>query len=98
MLLLVVMSVLVALSDLFGPGAEVMKLELNGEKKVPIYVAVLYAFIFPLCAGTMNIVVKYSSMTLKLEASDWVQANSLLYGLIGTLVGLGHFLTERGSF
>ena len=91
MLFLVVMSILLALSDLFGPDAKIMKLDHTLETKVPVYVAVLYAFIFPLSASAMNMTVKYANVNLKIEANDWVLSNSFLYGVIGTIVGIIYF-------
>ena len=97
MLLLIIMSILVALSDLFSPDAQVIKLDLNSEKKVPIYVAVLSSLIFPLTCSVMTMIVKYSK-TLKLDATDWVCGNSLLYGIIAAVAGIVNFLNEKGTF
>ena len=72
MILLVAMAILVALSDLFSENAEEIKLDPSVEKKVPIYVAILYSLIFPLSAGFMNTLVKYTKINLRLEATDWV--------------------------
>ena len=72
MILLVAMAILVALSDLFSENAEEIKLDQAVEKKIPIYVAILYSLIFPLSAGFMNTLVKYTKINLRLEATDWV--------------------------
>ena len=72
MIFLVAMAILVALSDLFSGNAQEIKLDPTVEKKVPIYVAILYSLIFPLSAGFMNTLVKYTKVNLRLEAPDWV--------------------------
>ena len=98
MLFLVVMSILVALSDLFSPDAKVVHLDLNVEKKVPVYVAVLSSFIFPLTCSIMTMVIKYMKKHHNIESNDWVFGNSLIYGVIAAVVGIVYFLIEKGSF
>ena len=98
MSLLVVLAVLVALSDLFSDNAEEVTLNPNIEHKEPVYKAILYSFIFPVSAGFMNMTVVYTKTNLRLQALDWVQANSTLYGVIGVIIGIFFWLMRPGTF
>ena len=93
MLCLMVMAILVALSDLFDPEQDEYLLNHNitTPYRVPIYIAVLYAFLFPVVASFMIMIVNYSNKTLKLRSTDWVQAHLLLYGIITAIVAFVYF-------
>ena len=65
---------------------------------MPVYVAVLYAFIFPAVGSGMVMLLKYVSTQLRPSPIDWVQYVSLVYGLLGTILGITHWLIYRGSF
>ena len=92
------MAILVALSDLFSDNAEEISLDPAVEHKQPIYKAILYSLIFPLSAGFMNMTVKYTQNNLRLQAPDWVQANSTLYGVIGVIIGIFFWTMRPGTF
>ena len=68
------MSVCIALSDVFGPDAQKLEVkidEIEGPKK-PIYVAVLYALIYPaLGAVSIVILIQYAGKTLRLSSNDY---------------------------
>ena len=98
MLILLVMTLCIALSDVFGPNAKETKLsEIDGET-VPIYVAVLNAFIFPSVGAFLVMLMKYVSTVLQPAPLDWVQYVSVGYGLIGIVLGAIHFSVQPEAF
>ena len=92
------MSILVSLSDLFGPDAQVIQLESGKEKSKPVYVAVLYSLIFPIVATAFTMVVKYINKTLKLNTNDWLQMYNLIWSTICTVLCIVHFVKNSETF
>ena len=90
------MAILVALSDLFSPEAKVDVL--YSKEKLPTWVAVAYAFIYPVIASLLTLLTKYVHKTLRLEPIDWVVAHTFLFGFVVSLVGIGHFLMNPEAF
>ena len=72
MLVLLVMTVFIAISDIFGSNADTVKIDEISEEKVPIYVAVLYSLLFPIAGSLMTMLIKYQSKYLRLNSTDWV--------------------------
>ena len=72
MLVLLVMTVFIAISDIFGPNADTVKIDEISEEKVPIYVAVLYSLLFPIAGSLMTMLIKYQHKYLRLNSTDWV--------------------------
>ena len=98
MLILLIMTLCIALSDVFGPNVEEVKLsEIEGDS-VPIYVAVLNAFLFPVVGSVMVMLLKYVNTVLRPTPLDWVQYVTVWYGLIGTILGSIHFILDPESF
>ena len=71
MFFLVVMAIFIALSDLFGPEAPIDQLQAS-EKQAPVYIAVLYSFIFPIAGTFMVMLTAYVNRNLKLSSNDWI--------------------------
>ena len=66
------MTIFIAISDIFGPNVEVIKIDESTEEKVPVYVAVLYSLLFPV-AGSVNVmIIQYQNKYLRLYTTDWV--------------------------
>lgn len=97
MLAIVVMAILVSLSDLFSPDANVETLT-DDHKRTPIYIAVLIGLIFPAIATYWFILVKYMHKTLKLETMDWIKGYFLISAVILTAIGIVFFYKHEGTF
>ena len=98
MLLLVIMTVLVSLSDLFGPNAKVEVISAVQEERTPTYVAVLYGLLFPSAATFFTLIVKYINKTLKLEADDWMQGYNLIFSVVVLIPAIISWCTHEGTF
>ena len=72
MLMIVCMSILVSLSDLFGTK-EVKTVVIVGEH-MPMYKAVLYSLIFPVVATAMTFIIKYANKTLRISSIDFAMS------------------------
>ena len=90
MLLIVIMTILISLSDLFGPDAKEEKLNDPNGKTTPVYVAVLYAFIYPVVATAFTMTVKYIKM-LKLSADDWLLGYNFVWALVVSIIAIIYF-------
>ena len=84
MLLLSIMAVLIALSDLFGPNAKEIMLK-SDEKRCPAWIAVLMSLLYPIFCSWMTILCKYADLNLRLGSNDWVFAHIFTYTLISTI-------------
>ena len=72
MLVLLVMTVFIAISDIFGPNVEDIKIDESTEEKVPVYVAVLYSLLFPVAGSANVMIIQYQNKYLRLYTTDWV--------------------------
>ena len=72
MILIVCMSVLVSLSDLFGKEST-ETVVIVGEH-MPIYKAVLYSLVFPIVGTSMTFVIKYANKTVRIASFDIAMA------------------------
>ena len=101
MIMLVAMVLLVSLADLFNPSPkppqELMVMIDAPTERVPVYVAVSYAFLYPVIASFLTLFIKYVNK-LRLETSDWMIAQNLILALVLTPVGILHFLSNPGTF
>ena len=70
--MIVCMSILVSLSDLFGTK-EVKTVVIVGEH-MPMYKAVLYSLIFPVVATAMTFIIKYANKTLRISSIDFAMS------------------------
>ena len=98
MLILLVMTLCIALSDVFGPNAKEIKVTEIEEASVPIYVAVLNAFIFPIVGAVMVMLLKYVNTVLRPTPLDWVQYVTVFYGIIGIIGAAIHWTMDPDSF
>ena len=98
MVFLVSMSILISLSDLFGPHAHETKLAELTTDTVPIYEAVLYSLIFPVSGTCMTFLIRYNNVVLKLDSIDTAHAFALIYSLIGTVACIVYFLNNEVTF
>ena len=92
------MSILISLSDLFGPQAEVIKRTDLTEETVPVYKAVLWSLIFPASGTVMTFLIRYNNVVLKLDSIDAAHSFALIYSLIGSIACIIHFLNNEGTF
>ena len=97
MLLIVIMTVLISLSDLFGPDAKEEKIDTTKKQSTPIYVAVLYAFIFPVVATCFTVSVKYIKI-LKMSANDWILGYNFAWGLVVSIMALAYWQKDEVEF
>ena len=65
---------------------------------MPIYVAVIYGFIYPLCATCGNFIVKYSNKTVKITSIDFAISFSLVYSIFALIAAIVHFSSHKESF
>ena len=98
MLVLVVMAVLIAVSDIFGPNAKEIQIDETTEVRSPIYLAVLSSCLYPVIGTYMSMIIKYQDVHLRLGAQDFVQAEALTFGVIWAVFGFIHFQFNGGSF
>ena len=98
MVFLVLMSILISLSDLFGPNAQAIKRDGLTKETVPVYEAVLYSLIFPLSGTFMTFLIRYNNVVLRLDSIDAAHSFALIYSLIGTVACIIHFLNNEGTF
>ena len=97
MVFLVTMAILVALSDLFGPEAQ--DEVLSAEENTPIYIALLYCFIYPVVATLETFfVTKYTFDKLRIGSTDFAEAFLLIYSVLATIVAVIYFSKNEERF
>ena len=85
--MIMTMVILISLSDLFGPAAKVEILDGMIEQATPVYIAVLYAFLFPIVDVVFANVVKYIKV-LKLSADDWLFGYNFAWSLVVSIIAI----------
>ena len=67
------------------------------DKELPIYIAVLYALMFPIVITFFTLFIKYVNK-LRLDISDWNMAYYAIFSLVITPISIGRFLIAEQSF
>ena len=98
MVLIVAMSVLVSLSDLFSGDASLEQTVIITEKSMPIYKAILYSLIYPVAATQATYIVKYAHNSLKLGNNDYSMAYQFFYSWVFFILGLWQWLSHGVEF
>ena len=95
-MMIVSMSILVALSDLFGE--ESAKDTVIVGEHMPIYKALLYSMIFPLVATAMTFMVKYASKTVRISSYDFAWAFQFFYSWVFLALGVYKWISHDVDF
>ena len=98
MALLLAMAILVALSDLFSPDAEEIKPDPIVGEHVPVYVAVIYAFIYPILATGGTFLIKYVNKKVKIESIDFAVSFSFIYSIGALIAAIVHWTNKPETF
>ena len=56
------------------------------------------SLLFPICASSWTILVKYVNKNVRLENNDWMQAYNIFLSVATTVVGICSWCTHEGSF
>lgn len=97
MLLIVLMSILVSLSDLFGNPTTETTMVIIG-KRMPVYEAVLYSLVFPVMATAMTLLIKYSYHNMRVSGVDFGMAFLLFYSMVFFAIGLYMWISNAVEF
>ena len=96
MMMVVSMSILVALSDLYGE--ESAKDTVIVGEHMPIYKALLYSLIFPVVATAMTFMVKYASKTVRISSYDFAWAFQFFYSWVFLALGVYKWISHDVDF
>ena len=96
MILIVCMSVLVSLSDLFG-RASTDAVVLVGDH-MPIYKAVLYSMVFPCVATSMTFIIKYANKNVRIASFDLAMAFQFIFSWVFLILGVWQWLSHGVEF
>ena len=95
-LMIVFMSILVSLSDLFGK--ESAKSVVVVGQYMPMYKAVLYSLIFPVVATAMTFIIKFANKTMRISSQDFAMSFQFIYSWVFLIVGIYQWSTHRVEF
>ena len=96
MVLLVLMSILISLSDLFDSHNDGTVVIVGDH--MPLYKAVLYSMVYPVVATSGTFIVKYANNTLRISSLDFAMTFSFLYSWIFFILGFFQWITRRVDF
>ena len=86
--MIVCMSILVSLSDLFSNDKKLEKDVVITSDRMPIYKAILYSLVYPVVCTIMTYVVKFAYKSLKLASFDFAMAYQFFYSWVFFILGL----------
>ena len=96
MVLLVLMSILISLSDLFDSHNDGTVVIVGDH--MPLYKAVLYSMVYPVVATSGTFIVKYANNTLRISSLDFAMTFSFLYSWVFFILGFFQWITHRVDF